>query len=100
LPERVTVGVRGKDPNKKDKKKPPKHQVYRANQEDTYIGEASRIAEAIDRLFYTDTRGRFVLRSHPVGPKTKLTKRHLLSPVTEKRSVGHGPGERVDHPRR
>lgn len=85
LPERVTVGVRAKDKNPKDKKRPPKFRVYRANKEDTYIGEAGRIAEALDRLFYTDTRGRFVLRSHPAGPKTSLTDRHLLEPVTEKR---------------
>lgn len=92
LPERVTVGVREKDKNPKDKKKPPKRQVYKVTHEDTYIGEAQRIADAIDRLVYADTHGRFVQRAHPVGPRTALTRRHLLAPVTEKRPTdGESP---------
>lgn len=87
LPERVTVGVRKKDKNPKDKKKPPKRRIFRSSSEDTYYGEASRIAAAIDRLLYVDSRGRFVVRSHPRRPVATLTERHLTAPVTEKRSV-------------
>ncbi len=88
LPERVTIGI-PRDGKDKDKKKDdkPRRKHYRATNENTYYGEASRIAAALDRLLYADSHGRFVLRSHPARATVKLTDSQLLAPVTVTRSV-------------
>lgn len=85
LPERVTVGVRRKRKGDDDKKKRPRRRVYRATHEDTYAGEARRIAEAIDRDLFTDGRGRFVLEAPRTRPTLRLTTATILKPVSERR---------------
>lgn len=85
LPERVTVGVRRKGKGRDDGKKRPRRRVYRATHEDHYVGEVKRIAEAIDRDFFTDGRGRFLLRSPRQRPTLRLTTKTILKPVTERR---------------
>jgi hypothetical protein len=94
LPERVTVGIRvgrrrdengdkkgmGKDTRRRTR-------ILRATREDTYLAEATRIATALNRLFYADTRGRFVVRAQPSKPAATLTNRQILSPVTVKRTA-------------
>jgi hypothetical protein len=94
LPERVTVGIRvgkrrdengnrpGMGPDTRRRKR-----ILRADREDTYVAEANRIAVALNRLFYADTRGRFVIRAQPSKSAVKLTTRHILSPVTVKRAA-------------
>jgi hypothetical protein len=85
LPERVTVGIRvgkrrdengnrpGMGPDTRRRKR-----ILRADREDTYVAEANRIAVALNRLFYADTRGRFVIRAQPSKSAVKLTTRHIL----------------------
>lgn len=87
LPERVTVGVRhkGKKADDDKQKKRRRRRVYRATREDTYAGEVRQIAEAIDRDFFTDGRGRFVLEAPRRRPTLRLTTATILKPVTERR---------------
>jgi hypothetical protein len=94
LPERVTVGIRvGKRRDENGKKKGMgkdtrrKTRILKATREDTYLGEVIDIAVALDRLFYADTRGRFVVRAQPKKASATLTNRHILAPVTTKRSA-------------
>lgn len=87
LPERVTIGVkRGKDRNpKKDGHQGPRRRIFRATQADTYWGEATQIAEALDRDLYSNGRGRFLLRSPKTRPSLALTAETLLSEPVERR---------------
>lgn len=87
LPERVTVGIRRgkKRKGKKDKRKPPKVQVFRATPEDTYWTEAEQIAEAINRDLYCDGRGRFLLRAEAKRAAVTFSPSTILAPVSERR---------------
>lgn len=80
LPERVTVGVkRGKDRNaKKPGFQGPKRRVFKAGVEDTYWGEMSQVAQAVDRDLFTDGLGRFLLRSPRTRPSLAVTAQTLL----------------------
>lgn len=93
IPERVTIGVkRGKDRNKdKAGHQGPKRRVFKATQEDTYWGEASQVAQALDRDLYPDGRGRFLLRSPKTRPSLGLTAETLLSEPVERRGEDGEP---------
>lgn len=87
LPEAVTVGVRrGKDinPDKKGKQQ-RKVQRFISNREDTYVGAVSPIADALDRDFFCDNLGRFVMAARKSRPSAKLEAGMLLGPITERR---------------
>lgn len=93
LPERVTVGIRvGKRRDENGKKKGlgkdtrRRTRIFRANHSDTYLAEVARIVAALDRVFYADTQGRFVVRAQASKAAAKLTASHVLAPVTVKRS--------------
>lgn len=86
LPKDVTIGVElGKDRDK-DKKgfQGPEPQRLVVSREDTYYGVAAPIVEALDRDFYTDGPGRFVVESHKSRPTLRLEESDLLAPVEGK----------------
>jgi hypothetical protein len=90
LPESVTVGVPyGKKVDGKDKDKKADHfrtkQKLKVTREDTFWGKAAPIFRALDLDLFSDFLGRFVAAPPPTKPTAKLTNRHILSPVTEKR---------------
>ena len=86
LPRSVTVGVRlGKADKDAKKDKRPKVQRLRVDREGTYWSVAAEIAASLDRDFFADNRGRFVLAAPRTRPTLTLSRRTILSPATERR---------------
>lgn len=88
LPRQVTVGVRlGKRDKDTKKDRRPKVQRLLVNREDTYWSVAEEVADSLDRDFFGDNRGRFVVAAKRSRPTIRLTRRTIVSPVTEKRAT-------------
>lgn len=94
LPRDTTVGVKIGDPppaGKPDNRR--KVRRFLVGRKDSYWSKASKIAEALDRDLFGDTRGRFVLESPKKRATLHLTERTILAPVTVTRG---GDGEQVN----
>ena len=95
LPRSVTVGVKLGKPPKDDKKKDarPKRQRLLVDREDTYWDVAANLAQSLDRDFYADNRGRFVLAHRRTRPTIRLDESSITTPVATKRG---DDGEQVN----